>query len=148
MIKPLRKKHLQVWSMMMVLLPAAIIGARLATPKAVTDQLLQPTAATPYPVILKTVEKENYTVSIRKSGDGRLQLEWINKKILTAPTATLYRAAADSKKIINAILIGRIEARGAYRFAVDSSFFPKNNAPYELIIYDFIHQQILDSISF
>ena len=148
MIKPLRKKHLQIWSMLLVLLPVSIISAVLARPKPATDKLLQPAEVAAYPIILKTAEKANYTIRLRKSDNAGLQLEWINKKTLTIPTATIYKRAAGSNKIKDGYLIGRIEARGSYRFTVDSSFQTGNTASYQLLLYDFIHQQIIDSVKF
>jgi hypothetical protein len=148
MIKSLRKRHLQTWYMLLVLLPVSIISAVLARPKPAIDKLLQPAEVATYPLILKTVEKENYTVRLRKSDNADLQLEWINKKILTIPTATIYNVAAGSNEIKNGLLIGRIEARGSYRFPVDTSFLSVNPSTYQLLLYDFIHQQIIDSVKF
>jgi hypothetical protein len=148
MIKPLRKRHLQIWSMLMVLLPVSIVSAWRAIPKPATDKLLQPAAAMAYPLILKTVEKENYTIRLRKDNNSLLQLEWLNKKTLTAPTATIYKIATGSNDIKSGSLIGRIEASGTYRFPVDSSFLPFNSSGNKLLLYDFIHQQIIDSVKF
>jgi hypothetical protein len=46
MIKPLRKRHLQIWILWAVLLPVGIIVAWMAVPKKVTQELLQPPAKT------------------------------------------------------------------------------------------------------
>lgn len=144
MVKNLRKRHLQIWSMLLVLLPAGIISARLATPKAAKDKLLQPATAAPYPFIVKTAENKNYTVHIRKDKDSSIQLEWINKEILTVPTCTIYILPLGINDIRKGQLIGRIEAMGTYRFAI-----PANTASIDqLLLYDFIHQQIIESIHF
>ncbi|MES1218617.1 MAG: hypothetical protein ABUT20_24145, partial [Bacteroidota bacterium] len=91
MMKPLRKRHLLVWRVLAVLLPAAIIIAWISVPKEQTQKLIQPADITPLPVILKTTQKDNYTVSIRTTSDqSQLQLEWINKTVLQYPTATIY----------------------------------------------------------
>ena len=42
MIKSLRKRHLQIWILWSVLLPAGIIVAYMSVPKKVTQELLQP----------------------------------------------------------------------------------------------------------
>ncbi len=148
MTKNLRKRHLQIWSVLLVLLPAGIIAARWATPATVTGKLLQPTAAAALPVIVKTIEKENYTIHIRKGNDGTLQLEWLNKTVPAFPTATIYTVTAGTTGIKNAILIGRIEARGTYRFPLtDQRFNPATHQPFQLLLYDFIHQQIIDTIN-
>jgi hypothetical protein len=152
MVKPLRKRHLQIWTAWAVLIPIGIIAAVVVRPGIAKDKLLQPASSAALPVIIKTRDKNNYRVSIRSNDDTSvLQLEWINKNTLTYPTATIYKAAADIKDINSAELIGRIEARGTYHFALN-----KNNATIQqlhnhnmhFIIYDFIHQQIIDTITF
>ena len=159
MIKPLRKRHLQVWSALLVLIPLGIVSALLVRPKPVKTVLLQPLSAEALPVILKTIDRENYTVSLRGNDQTATQLEWINKSVLTFPTAVIYKAstpkesfrtnpfhggASESFNPEKAELIGRIEARGTYRFALKPD--PTNN--YYLVLYDFIHQQKIDSIEF
>ena len=149
MTKNLRKRHLQIWSLLLVLLPAGIIAARLVTPVPVTDKLLQPRAAAALPVIVKTIEKENYAIHIRKSNDSTFQLEWINKTTLTVPTATIYKIAAGSTDIKKGILIGRIEARGTHLFPLtDKGLNISANQRFQLLLYDFIHQQVIDTINF
>jgi hypothetical protein len=133
--------------MLMVLLPVSIVVARLATPKQALDKLLQPNTNAGYLIIVKTIEKQNYTINIRKSNDTAYQLEWINKTALTWPTATIYKIAKESIDIKSAVLIGRIEARGTYRFNLPANQ-PINQATDQLILYDFIHQQIIDTITF
>jgi hypothetical protein len=144
MIKSLRKRHLQIWSMLMVLLPVVIISARLATPKPLTDKLLQPADGTAYPNIVKTSDTKNYTVRIRQAADSSLQLEWINKNILRVPTCTIYGLPEGADDVKKGQLIGRIEAMGVYHFAI-----PANTASvHHLLLYDFIHQQTIDTIRF
>jgi len=142
MIKTLRKRHLQIWTTLAILLPVGIIAAYTSIEKPAVSQLLQPATAGALPVEIKKVEKENYTVALRTNNDRtQFQLEWINKKILTVPTATIYLPTGND--ITNGKLIGRIEARGTYHFTVDSSFLKAEN---KLLVYDFIHKQIVDSI--
>ncbi|MES1223459.1 MAG: hypothetical protein ABUT20_48635, partial [Bacteroidota bacterium] len=148
MMKPLRKRHLLVWRMLAILLPAAIIIASLSVPKEQTQKLIQPADITPLPVILKTTQKDNYTVSIRATSDqSQLQLEWINKTVLQYPTATIY-AGSEIKNFKEAKLIGRIEARGAWYFPLDSSFKNGPGGTDHFVLYDFIHQQVIDTINF
>jgi hypothetical protein len=45
MIKSLRKRHLQIWILWALLLPAAIIIAWMSVPMKVTQELLQPPAS-------------------------------------------------------------------------------------------------------
>jgi hypothetical protein len=148
MIKQLRKKHLFIWRLLALLLPAGIIIAWLAVPKQSFQVLLQPGSVNPLPVILKKIEKENYTISVRSNEDtSQLQLEWVNKAVLQYPTATIY-AGSDFKNINTAKLIGRIEARGNWYFSLDSTFKKGTDITDHFILYDFIHQQVIDTINF
>ena len=74
MIKQLRRRHFQVWAVLLVLLPAGIISATLVIPRQPANALLQPVNMVALPIIIKTVEKENYTIRLRKDSTV-LQLE-------------------------------------------------------------------------
>jgi len=153
MIKSLRKKHLQIWILWSALIPVGVISAVLVRPVFPKDKLLQPGATTALPVVIRSFNKENYTVNIRANkGSSQLQLEWINKKTLTYPTATIYWTTNDMKDDIDsASLIGRIEARGTYYF-----LFANNKDQIQIVapkgfhffVYDFIHQKVMDTITF
>ena len=144
MIKQLRKRHFQIWFVMMILIPMGIIAATMVIPQQHDNPTLQPTPVVALPVIIKTVEHENYTVNLRGNSSIPGQLEWINKSVLTFPTAVIYKTISGKKDTGEATFIGRIEARGTYHFDLkkDSS----NN--FHFILYDFIHRQIIDSINF
>jgi hypothetical protein len=143
MIKALRKRHLQVWTLWALVLPAGIIAAWLSVPQPVHNDLLQPADNNPLPLIVRTAEKTDYSVHLRSNADRtQWQLEWINKNVLTHPTATIYKIAAGSQDIRTAELIGRIEARGSYIFPLRDSSVTSLN----LMLYDFIHEQIIDTI--
>lgn len=143
MIKALRKRHLQIWTAWAVLLPVGIITAYTCIQRPALSQLLQPAEVAALPVQFKKIEKENYTVALRTNNDRtQFQLEWINKKTLTVPTATIYESTSEND-VAKGKLIGRIEARGTYYFTVDSSLLKQES---KLLVYDFIHQQIIDTI--
>ena len=145
MIKPLRKRHLQIWSVLAVLIPVGIVSAILTVPKPVANSLLQPANAEPLPFVIRAQEKQNYTVRLRgNNSHTATQLEWINKSVLTFPTAVIYKVPIDKNNIDGAGLVGRIEARGTYHFALK----PDSANNYYFILYDFIHQQKIDSIKF
>src|SRR3954462_14552031 len=146
MIKSLRKKHLQVWTILGLLLPIGIVMAAVVVPKQQYSQPLQVTAIQALPLIVKTTEDENYTANLRSDRNSAAwQLEWVNKKELTAPTALIYQLKAANEDINNALLIGRIEGKGTYYFNL------KNNGtsqPFRFVLYDIIHHQQIDSITF
>lgn len=142
MTKQLRRRHFQIWLLLLLILPLGIITARLVRPKPAVNQLLQPVSIPALPTLLQTYKNENYTVNIRKGNDTSQQLEWINNQILAVPTAVIYKTEKGSKSIENGEMVGRIEARGIYRFSM-------RPGPVEtLLLYDFIHQQIIDTINF
>ena len=143
MIRPLRRRHLQIWSALAVLIPVSIASAIVVRPKDIPGNLLQPTITVALPVIIKTVERENYTVRIRGNDQAATQLEWVNKNALTFPTAVIYKTHGTFSPAHDD-LIGRIEARGTYRFDLK----PDTKNEYHFILYDFIHQQKIDSINF
>lgn len=148
MIKPLRKRHLQIWTGIAVLLPVGMICAWLVVPKPVKDHLWQPASTPALPVILKSLNRENYTVSLRTNNDSSaLQLEWINQSALTSPSAIIYKLSTSdgSQHIENADLIGRIDSRGIYHFALkkDSAY-----AHPHFVLYDIIHHQVIDQLNF
>src|SRR4051812_31372407 len=92
MIKPLRKRHLQIWRALLVLLPLVIIFGRLAVPVHAKNELLQPASSAALPLVLKTKENDDYLINLRSSKDtSALQLEWINKTTLTVPSAVIYK---------------------------------------------------------
>jgi len=146
MIRSLRKRHLFIWRLLAFLLPVGIIIAWLSIPKQSTQPLLQPETTTLLPVVLGKAENNSYSVSIRSNADtSKIQLEWINKKTLEYPTATIY-AGSENGNIKDAKLIGRIEARGNWYFPLDSNF--KNGSGRKnFILYDFIRQQVIDNIN-
>ena len=139
---------MQIWFILLLLLPASIIMSWLAIPKPATDKLLQPFTSPAFPLVVKTTAKENYIVNLRKAGDSSFQVEWINKKPIPFPAAGIYKVPAGSNDIKNGLLIGRIEGTGTWRFTVDKSFQPLYFSTYQLLLYDFIHQQAIDTINF
>ena len=146
MIKALRKRHLQVWTVLAFLLPAGIIAAAVVIPKQQYNQPLQLQSVQALPVVAKAIENQNYTANLRSDRNGTTwQLEWINKAGLTAPTALIYQVTAPHENINNASLIGRIEGRGTYHFNLKSN---STNQPFRFVLYDIIHHQRIDSITF
>jgi hypothetical protein len=148
MIKALRKRHIQIWYALAVLIPMGIISAWLVIPKPIRDHLRHPGHSQALPVIIKTVTKEAYSVSLRRAADGSaLQLEWINHEPLTAPSALIYEPFPEKgiSGLDGAALIGRIDARGIYHFALEKKSWGEHAS---FILYDIIHHHIIDRINF
>lgn len=146
MIKQLRKRHLQIWSLLMILIPTGIIAAWVSIPKQPASTLFQPFATDALPIKLKTVDKPNYIVSLRTNNDRTaLQLEWVNRSALTSPSALIYEISEfATKNITENDLVGRIDVRGIFHFNLknDTSLTRK------FILYDIIHHQSVDTINF
>jgi hypothetical protein len=77
-----------------------------------------------------------------KNESSTQQLVWMNNQMLSIASATIYLANTEANSISSSEYIGRIESRGNYVFDL-----PMQNH-YYFIIYDFIHQQIVDRINF
>lgn len=137
---------MQIWITWAVLLPLGIAVAYTSIKKPPTIHLLMPPAGTGLPVLIRSVDNERYSIALLGNTDStQLQLQWVNKKVLTVPTATIYKMAAGSNNLTKADLLGRLEARGTYYFPVDSGFLREKP---DLVVYDFIHKKVLDTIKF
>jgi hypothetical protein len=147
MTKGLRKKHFQVWVALALLLPAGILIAWLAIPDRPPVKLLKEENEIILPVVLYTAGTKNFQAIIRTDQDRKnWQLEWQNKTVLAAPSAVIYKSTANAFDPATARLVGRIETKGRYFFPVDS--IAAGEQHFQLVVYDFIHGQTLDSIKF
>ena len=147
MIKALRKRHRQIWILTALILPALIIAGWLAIPNMQPVKFLQEESTVLLPVIVKSKDENNYLVNIRSNNNKSLwQLEWKNKSVLMVPSAVIYKIINPDENINKQQLIGRIETQGSYLFSLanDSTGYKKLN----LVLYDFIHEKIIDSINF
>lgn len=134
---------MQVWMTLAVLLPIGIAAATLSIAKKQYDQTLQPAPIKALPVILKSSNDDNYAVSVRSDASHTSkQLEWTNKAVLTAPAALIYALNEANASIDNAALIGRIEGKGTYYFALPND----TTSVFHFALYDIIHHQIIYTI--
>ena len=146
MIKPLRKRHQQIWYALSVLLPGCIIMAWVAIPAKPINTLTQPTFSEALPKLIRSVKKEKYTMNLRCAENGaNCQLEYINEQPLTIPSLLIYMMKPGAEKIDGHKLLGRIESRGSYHFVLPGA---SGNEATGFILYDFIHEQVLDTINF
>jgi hypothetical protein len=147
MIKPLRKRHRQVWALLAVLLPVGILLSWLFIPNPVPVKLVKPVSMELLPFIKYTTEKKEYKINIRANRENTVwQLEWKNKLALTVPSAVIYRVKDNNTDITKAHLIGRIEARGDHVFQLEHDSLKYHDL--SLVIYDFIHEKIIDNVNF
>jgi hypothetical protein len=154
MIKQLRKRHLQIWILLAVLLPVGIFIGWLAVPEKVTQDLDWPINSTPQlpgPTLsvnkmIDSVENQNYKISIRgDSSETLLLLEFETKKDIVTPSLLLYQVIDPTTNDIDKQeLIGRIQGDRPHYF----SFQRNTNSNNKYILYDFIKKQIIDSLIF
>lgn len=139
-MKPLRKRHLQIWTLLTVLIPAGIISGYMAMPKQAFNKLIQEDKTDALPVVIKRVERNDYSVYLRSSDDKKnYQLQWINTKASTLPSSLIYQLNNGEKE-----LIGRVESAGSYYFPLKED----TSGRYNFILYDIIHQQAIDTVKF
>jgi hypothetical protein len=141
MIKPLRKRHLQIWGLFAFLIPLGIISGYMAIPKQAYTKLLQDDAAVVLPLVCNKIERENYAVYLRSDAEKKnYQLQWINKTLSAIPSSLLYKTNNNNDKE----LIGRVASTGSCFFSLKTD---STNA-YQFVLYDIIHHQIIDTINF
>lgn len=149
MTKSLRHHHRQIWLILAVLLPIGIVLTWLVIPNQMPVKLLQHQKDVLLPVIVNTRDMTRYRVTLRSTiAQSKWQLEWENKQVLDIPSAVIYKRTPDSPDKFDpakAAIIGRIEARGNYVFPIPGK--PDINLPMNLVLFDFIHEQIIDTIN-
>jgi len=139
-MKPLRKRHLQVWVLFAFLIPFGIISAYIALQKTAFNKLLPDDKTAALPVVIRTVNGKDCFVYMRSSPDkNSYQLQWINTKVSTLPSSLIYQLNTGEKQ-----LIGRVESTGSYYFPLKKDTAGR----YNFILYDIIHQQVIDTIKF
>lgn len=140
MIKPLRKKHLIIWKLLAILIPAGIISGYIAVPKEALEKLLQQDKTAAFPVEIKKLEHKNYIAFLRSNNDKanyQLQVNIVSESI--TPSSLIYKITKGEKE-----LIGRIGTRGSYFFSLKAD----SSNTYHFILYDIIHQQTIDTLKF
>lgn len=149
MIKNLRKRHLQIWLLWAIIFPIAIFFAWKSIPQFPTQILIQNTSSRPLPLVIQEWDRKNYQVQLQTDQLKTIyQLEWRNKTVLLHPTATVYFTRQNPFLADQSMYIGRIEARGLYHFPVNSTYKQWIGATGKIVLYDFIHQQIIDTLNF
>lgn len=140
MMRPLRKRHLQVWISLSIMVPIAIIIGYSSVPVIKTSQLLQQGQFPALPVKMEKISRGNYDISLRSDqAHSKFQLVWEGKQVLAQPSCLIYKNNKGQRE-----LIGRVESKSDYFFPLEKD--PRGN--YIFVLYDIIHQQVIDSINF
>lgn len=138
----LRKRHRQLWVMLVFILPLIIVLARLAIPVYPISEVRTRNNEYLLPVVLHKYENSEFAFFIKTDSQHRIHsLEWVNKKPLQLPAALLFLTNSEKNFSTSAsLLVGRIEALGKYQFII-------NNPRYKyLVVYDFINGKVSNSI--
>ena len=145
MIKLLRRRHLQIWALWAVLLPAGIVSAVVARKQVVTDSSLQIHNRKMLPFVIKEKSFDGNIVQLRgHSTDGVEQFVWMNKSPLKVASASIYSSPTGTASIQSSKYLGRIETRGDYAFTLPVV----KDRLYCFIVYDFIHEKEISRIDF
>ena len=163
MIKSQRKRHLQIWILLAVLIPVGIIVAWIAVPKKVTQELLQKVARASAYHTIASVEKENYKINILvpnsvtiKHPTGweyELNVQFINKKESSTDSLLLYKVIdLTDNNIDKQELLGRIKSKGIQEFRLKFFDLRVTNNKFDyrdkFLLYDIMKKQVVDSINF
>ena len=145
MIKALRRRHLQIWTVLGPVLGLAITAGVLARKPAPTISTESPYMAKSFPVLFAEQKLETATVQLRGEGVAVTQLIWINEKPLQTASAAIYETDSAHGGVDNGTYLGAVNGAGWYGFQLK-----KQNAAVHryFIVYDFIHRKIVGHIRF
>jgi hypothetical protein len=155
MIKSLRKRHLQIWTLWAVLIPVGIIVAWLSVPKKVTQELLQEPQTNKGIVVITKGDLNDYSFRILTDSlpeSSNTYLEFTQKKELKTPSLLIYQVVtSDEKDLDKQLLLGRIGSKGSQLFALDPRFSNYNVRKWngykaKFVLYDFVSKHVIDSI--
>jgi hypothetical protein len=125
-----------------LLLPLGIVSAVMAR-RSIPSSAIEIQNGFLLPVVIKEKIWNGNTLQLRGSTQSKVQqLVWMNKQMLSIASAALYLEESDINSVSSPKYIGRIESRGNYVFELPVK------SQYHFIVYDFIHQQIVDRINF
>ena len=132
---------MQIWRLWAVLLPLGLVAAIVVRKPVVKDFFAPPQNGKTLPVVIAEKQIGKNLLQLRGTSPGTIQqMLWVNREALKVPSATIYLARPGATTIEGATYIGRIETRGNYVFNL-----PMQDE-YHLLLYDFIHQQVIDHI--
>jgi hypothetical protein len=143
MIKVLRRRHVQTWTLLAILLPAGMLSALVARKQFPTADTIRASSVAVHPFLIRSVKLMGNPVQIRGNNASVAdQLVWKNTVPLSVPSATLYLKTGRQFDVRADEYIGRIEMRGDYIFPL-----PANRGTYQLVVYDFIHKKVIREIN-
>lgn len=118
MTPALRRAHRRIWYALAILLPLGWLAAVLAIPGDLRQEPMRAPQAVALPVLLASKESGPFLINLRgDSSRTRKQVEILLKSPQTNPSTLVYWSSADHRA---PQLLGALQTRGLYRFALDS----------------------------
>jgi len=145
MITPHRERHLLIWAILAVLLPAGVVAAYLAIPKKAIDRVPVVEQAPALENVITSADDEYFHVNYRGSTEGMKQLEVIIKMPLTIPSALVYISETEAFNPNDALLAGELDSKGVYRFALPAGY--EGGEHFTIVFYDFIKKKTFRSLN-
>ena len=108
MIRSLRKKHVRVWILWLVLLPTGMASAILMRKAWPVSHLDRVSSGNLLPDVIWKKHLDGALVEVR-SGKGQIQLAWKIVEPLQVPSVAVYLAPADKSDLESSRYLGRIE---------------------------------------
>ena len=142
MIRPLRKRHQMIWLTWAVLLPAGFVAAILVKPTFPVQMLQTTQVELPEGKVVKNAKTDHVSASLYQLIDGSYQIVLMLEEPLKSPVTTLYATAHAPDTLEGSQFVGKIDGKGMYLFPVSS-----DNCT-GLILYDAVHQNIVQTLSF
>ena len=143
MVKSLRKRHVQIWMALSLLIPVCLTASWLGIRRIGDADLWQPAPVIRLPVLLKTAGRPGYLLELRTDSlQTVIQLQLQRTEPLASPQVTLYQIPGAESNIDQGKYLGVIGPRGTYRFQLEKS----NHSDYYILVYDKIHQRALERI--
>ncbi len=117
MTPALRRAHRRIWYALAVLLPLGWLAAVLAIPQDVRQEPVRRPHLAALPLLLSSKESGPFLINLRgDSARVQKQLEILVKSPQTNPSTLVYWSGPGAQSS----LLGALQTRGLYRFALDS----------------------------
>ena len=141
MIKPLRKRHVVVWWLWLLLLPALFVAGITQSP-ALMKATHKTNQGGSIQNILASNEFAMGRVLVTANAQGKHFVQLQVHEPLPAAFATVHAVFGSEANVAGSTLLGKAGSTGSKTYALASS-----NVPTHLIIYDYLKQKPLYTIN-
>lgn len=140
MIRSLRKRHLNLWVLISVLLAIGIFASVWVIPQMPFEDAISAPLAPAFPEILATIDKEELKANLRQNKGGELQIELFIKKPMTIPAPALYTGKASSVESLS--FVANLQESGLYRINI------ADTEQRQFVIYSRLKNKVYSSLEF